>query len=176
MTSFRHRIWRRRLHDRHVGAVGVRNKHGCAGGVRREAGHNVGRVAVTVSVMFVPEAVPAFTCSTSVKFAVPFTAEVLLSVQVIVPVPPTAGTVPQVHPAGGSDRLEICVRRRGLCDGRARGRRRRTVVGHALRIGDVASRRHRTRGCRIRRDQDRPALQWQPHLPQSRCYSQSSDL
>jgi hypothetical protein len=57
-------------------------------------------VAVSVSEMFVPEAVPGFTCSTSVKFAVAFTAR-LGSVQVMVPVPPTGGTVPQVHPAGG---------------------------------------------------------------------------
>jgi hypothetical protein len=60
-------------------------------------------VAVTVSVMLVPEGALAFTCNTSVKlavFAVP-TARLPLSVQVIVPVPPTAGTVPQVHPVGG---------------------------------------------------------------------------
>ena len=58
-------------------------------------------VAVTVSVMFVPEVVPAFTCSTRVKLAVPLTASVPLAVQVIVPVPPTGGSVPQIHPAGG---------------------------------------------------------------------------
>jgi|SRR5208282_509810 len=60
-------------------------------------------VAESVSVMFVPDGVFEATCSTSVKvavFAVP-TARLLPSVQVIVPVPPTAGTVPQVHPTAG---------------------------------------------------------------------------
>ena len=58
-------------------------------------------VAVAVSEMFVPVGVRAFTCSTSEKFAVfaPPTPKVLVSVQVMVPVPPTAG-VTQVHPAG----------------------------------------------------------------------------
>jgi len=53
-------------------------------------------------VIFVPDGVPAFTCSTSVKFAV-FAEPVarLAVVHVIVPVPPTAGFVPHVHPAGG---------------------------------------------------------------------------
>ena len=58
-------------------------------------------VAVAVSVMFVPEGVPEFTCSTSVKVPVLFTAKVPVAVQVIVPVPPTAGVVPQLQPAGG---------------------------------------------------------------------------
>jgi hypothetical protein len=58
-------------------------------------------VAVAVSVMFVPEGVPAFTCKTRVKVRVLFTARVAAAVQVIVPVPPTAGRVPQIHPAGG---------------------------------------------------------------------------
>ncbi len=58
-------------------------------------------VAVSVSEIFVPEGVPAFTCNTSVKFAVAFTARLVLSLQVMVPVPPTGGTVGQVHPAGG---------------------------------------------------------------------------
>ncbi len=58
-------------------------------------------VAVTVSVMLVPDGVPAFTCNTRVKDAVPFTAKDPLSVQVIVPVLPTGGSVPQVQPAGG---------------------------------------------------------------------------
>lgn len=56
--------------------------------------------AVTVSATFVPKAVPAFTCRTKVKLAVPLTAR-LAMVQLIVPVPPTAGTVPQTQPAGG---------------------------------------------------------------------------
>jgi hypothetical protein len=58
-------------------------------------------VAVSVSVMFVPDGVPEFTCSTSVNVPLPLSARLLPSVQVIVPVPPIAGTVPQVHPAGG---------------------------------------------------------------------------
>src|ERR1700682_2562317 len=56
--------------------------------------------AVTVSAMFVPDAVPAFACRTKVKLAVALSARVAM-VQVIVPVPPTGGTVPQVQPAGG---------------------------------------------------------------------------
>ncbi len=58
-------------------------------------------VAVAVSVMFVPAGVAAATCRTRLKVAAPFTASVPARVQVIVPVPPTSGTVPQVHPAGG---------------------------------------------------------------------------
>src|SRR5689334_22739648 len=56
--------------------------------------------AVTVSVMLVPDGVPAFTCSTSVKFAVfpAPTPRVPLSVHVMVPVPPIGGTVPQTQP------------------------------------------------------------------------------
>src|SRR5271163_3987961 len=58
-------------------------------------------VAAAVSVMVVPDGVAAFTCNSSVKLAVPLTARLPLSVHVMVPVPPTAGTVPHVHPAGG---------------------------------------------------------------------------
>ena len=58
-------------------------------------------VAVAVSVMFVPEGVAEITCSATVKVPLPLIARLLPSVQVIVPVPPTAGTVPQIHPAGG---------------------------------------------------------------------------
>jgi hypothetical protein len=47
-------------------------------------------VAVAVSAMLVPDAVPAFTWSTNVIFAVAFTAR-LAMVHVIVPVPPTGG-------------------------------------------------------------------------------------
>jgi len=59
--------------------------------------------AVAVSVMFVPEGVTEFTCSTRLKFAVfgvP-TPRVPPSVQVIVTPPPGADAVPQVHPPGG---------------------------------------------------------------------------
>jgi len=55
-------------------------------------------VAVAVSAMFVPETVPAFTCSTTVKLAVVFGARVAI-VQVMVPAAPTAGLT-QVQPAG----------------------------------------------------------------------------
>jgi hypothetical protein len=57
-------------------------------------------VAVSVSVIFVPEGVPALTCNTRLKLAV--LAEPVASVaivQVIAPVPPTAG-VAHDHPAG----------------------------------------------------------------------------
>jgi len=59
-------------------------------------------VALAVSVMFVPDGVLEFTWSTTVKLAVLAApvARLLPSVQLIVPVPPTAGRVPQVHPAG----------------------------------------------------------------------------
>jgi len=57
--------------------------------------------AVAVSVMLVPEGVPAFTCRTRVKVPVLFTARFPVAEHVIVPVPPTVGVVPQVHPAGG---------------------------------------------------------------------------
>jgi hypothetical protein len=57
-------------------------------------------VAVSVSVMLVPEGVPALTCSTRLKLAVALTARFAI-VHVIVPVPPTGGTVPQAQPAGG---------------------------------------------------------------------------
>lgn len=55
--------------------------------------------AVAVSAMFVPGAVPAFTCKTRVKLAVAFRARLLVSVQVMLPVPPMAG-VTHDHPAG----------------------------------------------------------------------------
>src|SRR5437660_10432820 len=58
-------------------------------------------LAVAVSEIFVPEGVPAFTCSTKVKFAVAFTPRLLASVHVMVPVPPTAG-VTHDHPAGNA--------------------------------------------------------------------------
>src|SRR5580692_7840342 len=60
-------------------------------------------LAVAVSVMFVPEGVTEFTCSTRLNAAA-FTAptpKVALSVQVIVTAPPAAGAVPQAHPPGG---------------------------------------------------------------------------
>jgi hypothetical protein len=58
-------------------------------------------VAVGVSAMLVPEAVPEATCRTKVKLAVAFKAKLLPSVHVIVPAEPTAGFV-HVHPVGGA--------------------------------------------------------------------------
>ncbi len=58
-------------------------------------------VPVAVSVMLVPEGVLPTTCSTRVKFAVALSARFPASLQVMVPVLPTAGTIGQVHPAGG---------------------------------------------------------------------------
>jgi hypothetical protein len=58
-------------------------------------------VAESVSVMLVPDGVVEFTPSTRLKLPLPLTARLLLSVQLIVPVAPTAGTVPHVQPAGG---------------------------------------------------------------------------
>jgi hypothetical protein len=55
-------------------------------------------VDVAVSAIFVPDAVPAFTCSTTVKLAVALIARVAM-VQVMVPAAPIAGVV-QVHPIG----------------------------------------------------------------------------
>ena len=56
-------------------------------------------VAVALSAILVPEAVPALTCSTRVRFAIAFTARLLPSLQVMVPAAPTAGVV-QVQPPG----------------------------------------------------------------------------
>lgn len=58
-------------------------------------------LALAVSAMDVPEGVLAPTCRTKVKLAEPFSARLLPSAHVIVPVPPTAGCV-QVQPPGGA--------------------------------------------------------------------------
>jgi hypothetical protein len=58
-------------------------------------------VAVSVSAMLVPEAVPAFTWSTNVKLAVALTASVL-AVQLMVPAAPTLGVV-HVQPGAVMD-------------------------------------------------------------------------
>jgi hypothetical protein len=50
--------------------------------------------------MLVPDGVPEFTSRTKVKVPEALTAT-LGSVHVMVPVPPTAGLVPQVQPVGG---------------------------------------------------------------------------
>ena len=55
-------------------------------------------VAVAVSAMFVPEAVPALTCRAIVKLPAAFTASEAM-VQVMVPAAPTAGVV-QAQPVG----------------------------------------------------------------------------
>src|SRR3954463_3553235 len=59
-------------------------------------------LAVAVSVILVPEGVPEITCKTTVNetvFTAPTPSE-LPSLQVIVPVPPTAGKVGHDQPAG----------------------------------------------------------------------------
>src|SRR5438105_90698 len=65
-----------------------------------ELGSATAELTVTVSLIAVPAAVPAVTFSTKEKLPDP--GATLGFVQVIVPVPPTAGTVPQVHPTGGA--------------------------------------------------------------------------
>src|SRR3954451_13822410 len=62
-------------------------------------GSATAELTLTVSLIAVPAAVPAVTFRTREKLPDP--GATLGFVQVIVPVPPTAGTVPQVHPAGG---------------------------------------------------------------------------
>src|SRR5438093_13635725 len=62
-------------------------------------GSATAELTVTVLLIAVPAAVPAFTFNTKEKLPDP--GATLGFVQVIVPVPPTTGTVPQVHPAGG---------------------------------------------------------------------------
>jgi hypothetical protein len=59
--------------------------------------------AVTVSAIFVPAGVALLVCRVSVKFATAFSAIAVVVEQVIVPVPPTAGSVGHVQPpvAGG---------------------------------------------------------------------------
>ncbi len=44
-----------------------------------------------------------------------------------------------------------------------------TVIRDALRVSDVASRRHRIGGRGIRRNQIRLLSQWRPHLQRWRC-------
>ena len=67
-------------------------------------------LTVAVFVMVVPFATPAFTSTTIVKFPlVELAASAALAVQVIAPVPPTAGTVPQVQPAGGVAEINVVL-------------------------------------------------------------------
>src|SRR5271156_704261 len=61
-------------------------------------------VSLTLTPMLlivVPPGAPEFTATTMVKFTDVDAAIVALAVQIIVPVAPTAGVVPQVHPPGG---------------------------------------------------------------------------
>src|SRR5882724_10665461 len=62
-------------------------------------GSATAELTLTVSLIAVPAAVPAFTFNAREKLPDP--GATLRLVQVMVPVPPTTGTVPQVHPAGG---------------------------------------------------------------------------
>src|SRR5438105_3040463 len=59
---------------------------------------SVAELTVTVSVMVVPAAVPALTCTATVKVVAPGAR--LAIVHVSVPVPPTTRLL-QLHPAGG---------------------------------------------------------------------------
>jgi hypothetical protein len=59
-----------------------------------------------VFVMLVPGASPRFALTTSGKDAVAFAAREAI-VHVIVPVPPTAGNVPQFHPAGTPNETNV---------------------------------------------------------------------
>src|SRR5258708_229068 len=61
---------------------------------------SVGELTVTVSVIVVPAAVPALTCTASGKFVIP--GGRLAIVQVRVPVAPTASEL-QVQPTGGTN-------------------------------------------------------------------------
>ena len=64
-----------------------------------ELGSAVVELTVAVSLMGVPCTVPATTFTTKVNAPAP--GATLGFVQLMFPVPPTAGRVPQVHPAGG---------------------------------------------------------------------------
>lgn len=67
-------------------------------------------LTVALLVMVVPPAVPALTATTMVKFpVVEFAARFPVAVQVMVPVPPTAGTVPHVQPAGGVAETKVVL-------------------------------------------------------------------
>lgn len=67
-----------------------------------ETGSVVADVVSAVLTIVVPAAVPAPTVTTNVKFplVVPL-PKLALAVQMTCPVPPTAGAVPHVQPAGG---------------------------------------------------------------------------
>src|SRR5262249_30888761 len=58
-------------------------------------------LTVTESVITVPVGVAAVTATTRLNVGVAPDATVAFAVQIMLPVPPTAGTVPQVQPAGG---------------------------------------------------------------------------
>ena len=67
-------------------------------------------VSLTVAVFVIvePTVTPAFTSTTMEKLpVVEFAATDPVAVQVIVPVPPTAGTVPHVHPVGAAAETNV---------------------------------------------------------------------
>src|SRR5277367_1750681 len=61
----------------------------------------VSLTVIGLFVMVVPPGAPEFTATMIVKFTDVFAAMVPVAVQVMAPVPPTAGTVPHVHVPGG---------------------------------------------------------------------------
>ena len=63
--------------------------------------------------MVVPAATPEFTVTLKTKFVVVVLEARLAIVQITCPVPPIAGTVPQVQPAGGV--IEANVVFGGVC-------------------------------------------------------------
>ena len=69
------------------------------------------------------------------------------------PVPPTAGSVPHVHPAGGVDRLEVRIRRRGFREGHPVVAAAGPLFVTRLCVSDIASRRDRSGRRGICRDQ-----------------------
>src|SRR5579863_7320156 len=66
-------------------------------------------LTVTEFVMVVPPGAPEFTATMIAKFTDVDAAMEALAVQVIVPVPPTAGTVPQVQVPGGVAETKVVL-------------------------------------------------------------------
>src|SRR5580658_1032579 len=60
-------------------------------------------------VMVVPPVAPGFTATTIEIFTAVAAAKVPLAVQIIVPVPPAAGVVPQVHVPGGVAETKVVL-------------------------------------------------------------------
>src|SRR5271156_216264 len=69
----------------------------------------VSLTVIGLFVMVVPPGAPEFTATMIVKFTDVFAAMVPVAVQVMVPVPPTAGTVPHVHVPGGVAETKVVL-------------------------------------------------------------------